>query len=93
MLIEAMSFGLPVVSRRLTDVTDSIVDEGKNGFLFDNAAEYVGAVSSLVADEARRKNIGSSARETVIERFDMRRVAGNYADIISGLAGAASGPE
>jgi glycosyltransferase involved in cell wall biosynthesis len=92
-LIEAMSFGLPVVSRRLTDVTDSIVDEGKNGFLFDNAAEYVGAVGSLVADEARRKNIGSSARETVIERFDMRRVAGNYADIYLRLAGAASGPE
>jgi len=90
-LIEAMSFGLPVVSRRLPDVTDSIVEEGGNGFLFDTAVEYVDRVKSLVLDEALRSAVGSRARQTVVDRFDMRGVAERYAEIYRSFAAEASG--
>ncbi|HEY3638885.1 MAG TPA: glycosyltransferase family 4 protein [Rhizomicrobium sp.] len=91
-LIEAMSFGLPVVSRRLPDVTDRIVDEGKTGYLFDTATEYVESVNALVSDGALRTAVGSRARRTVVDQFDMCAVAGKYAEIYQRFAGQAPGP-
>jgi glycosyltransferase involved in cell wall biosynthesis len=88
-LIEAMSFGLPVVSRRLPGVTDCIVEDGRNGFLFDTAGEYVDSVNSLVADGTRRTTIGQKARQTAIDRFDMCTIAERYAEIYQRFAAGA----
>ncbi len=86
-LIEAMAWGLPVVSRRLQGVTDAFIDHGRTGFLFDTEAEYQAIVSALVNDAAARHRIGVTARATVRETFDLSVIAGRYARLYRELTG------
>jgi glycosyltransferase involved in cell wall biosynthesis len=85
-LIEAMAFGLPVVSRRLPGVTDHIVEHGRDGFLFDTDAEYVESVRALISDPSLRGAMGAAARETAVTRFDLGAIAAQYAGIYRKLA-------
>lgn len=86
-LIEAMSWGLPVVSRRLEQVTDQIIDDGRTGFLFDTTAEYHAAATRLIADPSRRLVMGRAACQTVRQRFDLPGIAHQYARLYRLLTG------
>ena len=86
-LIEAMAWGLPVVSRRLEQVTDQIIDDGHTGSLFDTAAEYRTATACLIADPSRRHVMGQAARRTVRQRFDLPGIADQYAQLYRRLTG------
>jgi len=86
-LIEAMAYGLPVVSRRLPGVTDAFIDHDRTGFLFDTAAEYRDIVTSLVNDPAYRTRIGTTARKVVRETFDLTVIAKRYAALYRELIG------
>jgi glycosyltransferase involved in cell wall biosynthesis len=61
-VVEALYFGLPVVSTRVTGVDEQIV-EGESGLFYDfgDRSTWASHVSSLVESEARRLKMGRAA--------------------------------
>ena len=78
-LIEAMAHGLPVICRRLANVTDSFIEHGRTGLLFQTASGYQGAVRLLARDRERRAALGATARAAIVGTYDLDTVAGQYA--------------
>ncbi len=77
-LLEAMSFGLPVVSRWLDGVTDYFICSGENGYLFRDDDEYCRAVVDLARDARLRAALGNSGLAGSRREFDLRRIAQEY---------------
>ena len=65
-VMEAMRYGLPVVSTDCQYGPADMIENGKNGFLVtqNDDEAFVNAVSELMADEALRKRMGERARKT-----------------------------
>ena len=86
-LLEAMACGLPVITSRLEGVTDWIVEDGKNGSLFESVIrdDLGKALISVLKDEMLAHSLGLKARETVLERFSMGKVAEEYLELYRGL--------
>ncbi|MDR3764075.1 MAG: glycosyltransferase family 4 protein [Acidobacteriota bacterium] len=79
-LLEAMSFGVPVVATRTGGIPEFVRD-GVDGLLVEgDAADYASAMLALVKDDDRRRTMGGSARRRVEEEFDVRRMAARYAE-------------
>lgn len=78
-LLEAMAHGVPAIARRLPGTTDTVVDHGRTGILFDTAAEYATAVRRLAADPAEREAMGAAAHAKVCSTYDMDAIAVRYA--------------
>jgi glycosyltransferase involved in cell wall biosynthesis len=81
-LLEAMSCGLPVIASRLPGSTDVIIEHGVNGFLVppDDETTMADALSAVLRDPARAREMGSCARETVVSRYDIRQTAERWLD-------------
>lgn len=69
-LLEAMSCGLPVVATAVSGNLD-VIENGKNGLLVPpkSPQEMANAVSILLEDSSRRRNLGIAARRTIEEKF------------------------
>jgi glycosyltransferase involved in cell wall biosynthesis len=80
--LEAMSVGKPVIGCREQGIAE-IIRHGSNGFLVgpDNEKELTLALAMLLRDEARRRNLGASARDTILERFTLEQQAENLGRI------------
>jgi glycosyltransferase involved in cell wall biosynthesis len=65
--LEAMSTGKPVIGCRGQGIAE-IIQHGSNGFLVgpDNEKELALAISMVLHDETRRKNLGITARDTIV---------------------------
>jgi len=70
--LEAMSVGKPVIGCREQGIAE-VIRQGSNGFLVgpDNEKELTVALAMLLRDEARRRNLGAAARDTILERFTL----------------------
>lgn len=77
-LLEAMSFRLPVVSRWLEGVTDFFILPGENGYLFRDGVEYCEAVLRLIRDKGLRGRIGANALARSRFEFGLERVSEEY---------------
>ncbi len=79
-LLEAMSSGMPVIVSRLEGVTDRIVTEGFNGLLVQpgDGDDLGRAIHRLLDDDDLKKSFSEKARETIIEKFSMKRVSNEY---------------
>jgi len=90
-VIEAMACGLPVVATAVGGVTDLVAD-GETGHLvaLDDADGFTEAVAGLVADPARRRELGDAGRRRVEERFSVAGFAAEFARLYLRLA--ATGP-
>lgn len=94
-VIEAMASGVPVVA---TDVggTGEIVTDGDDGILVPagDPDALAGAISELVVDVERRKEMGRRASESVRRRFDIARrvheMEAVYDELLTPSAGAPS---
>ena len=71
--MEAMACGIPVVSTDVGGVSE-LVSHGHNGLLCSagDAAGLERAIAALVEDPDLRARLGTAARDTVRERFDVR---------------------
>lgn len=74
--LEAMSAGKPVIGCREQGIAE-IVQHGSNGFLVgpDNERELTLALAMLLRDQARRRNLGVAARDTILERLTLAQQA------------------
>ena len=80
--LEAMSAGRPVIGCRGQGIAE-IIQHGTNGFLVgpDNERELSLALSMLLRDEERRRNLGTVARRTILEGFTLADQAERLARI------------
>jgi glycosyltransferase involved in cell wall biosynthesis len=67
-VVEAMACELPVVVGRAGGYSE-LIEQGKNGFLFDTHIEAARYLDTLRADAGLARSIGRAARSTVVERF------------------------
>ena len=73
-LIQYMACGLPVVASPV-GVNKSIVQDGLNGYLADNAEDWLGALEGLLLNSQLRKSMGVDGRQQV-ERLYCLQVTG-----------------
>jgi teichuronic acid biosynthesis glycosyltransferase TuaC len=80
--LEAMSMGKPVIGCRGQGIAE-IIQHGSNGFLVgpDNERELALALAMLLRDEPRRRSLGTSARDTILERLTLEQQAESLARI------------
>jgi glycosyltransferase involved in cell wall biosynthesis len=86
-IIEAMAAGcVPVVSR-IRGVTDTVVTDGKDGFLFPvgDVAAAAALVRRLAGDRALLARLSAAARRSAAARFDLARQAVAYAAVIASV--------
>lgn len=68
-LLEAMSFGVPVVATRRGGIVD-IVDDGRTGILVeDDPAAIARGIAGVLDDPGRALSLGEAGRSCVRERF------------------------
>lgn len=76
-LLEAMASGLPCIASKLTGVTDTMIEDGVNGLLIPpgDRGALERALQRLVQEPKCAQDMGRRARQTVEERYTMRRTA------------------
>jgi L-malate glycosyltransferase len=76
-LLEAMSMECVPVCTAVGGIPE-VIRSGENGFLTEpeQPEQLARAAGDLIGDRARMKVIASAARETVAERFSMKRMTG-----------------
>lgn len=87
-LLEAMACGLPVVATDLAGNREVLGNDGKAGLLVPpgDALGLAHAIETLVNAPSLRREAGAFARARVQERFDIRRVAGEYLSLYAELS-------
>jgi glycosyltransferase involved in cell wall biosynthesis len=71
-LLEAMSFGLPVIATRVGGIPEIVTHE-VNGLLLapGDSDALAAAIARLMEDPALRERLGKAARETIATRFSL----------------------
>jgi glycosyltransferase involved in cell wall biosynthesis len=74
-ILEAMSFGLPIVATRVGGVPEAVLD-GENGFLVEakNAKALADKIGVLLEAEETRKEFGRKSRERVTQEFSLQKM-------------------
>ena len=82
-LLEAMAFGVPVLSAR-TGAAEDIIEPGTNGMLLEDTkpATIAEAVLKLMNDAELRRRLSRAGRQTFEEHFDLDRNAARLASIL-----------
>ena len=82
-VIEAASCKLTVIAANLEGLKDAIRD-GESGFLVEseNAESYIEKITTLLADDAYRKEFGEKARTYVIENYSWGKISQKYLEEI-----------
>ncbi len=92
-LLEAMACGTPAIAAR-TGAMPEFIDEGVNGFVFDDVDALRGLLRRLADDPSLVERMGLAARRTVDERFDLTVAGGMmlaiYRDLIDAAREAAA---
>jgi glycosyltransferase involved in cell wall biosynthesis len=86
-IIEAMFAGLPVVATDVGGVREAVVP-GVTGSLVEpeNPEALAGAISVLLADPQRRRQLGQAGRERALRRFGADQMASQFAMLYERIA-------
>jgi glycosyltransferase involved in cell wall biosynthesis len=78
-VLEAMSYGLPVIAPSVGGLTE-IIDKGVEGFLIEgrNPDDYAQRCLALCEEEALRKRIGAAARLKIMNHFSLEHMVQQY---------------
>jgi glycosyltransferase involved in cell wall biosynthesis len=87
-LIEAMATGLPSVALKIRDVTTDIITSDRDGIIVEteDPNAFAKTILQLLDDPARAREIGTAARKTVLERFELSAVARRYLEVYEKVA-------
>ena len=80
-LIQYMACGLSVVASPV-GVNTTIVQEGRNGYLANDAASWIERLEALLANPALREDMGRAGRRLVEERYCIQVVAPQLAECL-----------
>jgi glycosyltransferase involved in cell wall biosynthesis len=85
-ILEAMACGLPVIATRVAGNTD-LIEDGVNGVLVEpnNAAELAAALSHLIKNPERAREIGCRAQALIKERYNLDLIAEKYIALYKSL--------
>lgn len=84
-LIEAMSYGLPVIGSRVRGIAD-LIEDGTNGLLAEPNAKSVAAAIEKLRVGSLRQKLGAAAHEFARARFDLDAYADSLHDILQDAA-------
>lgn len=82
--IQYMASGLPVVCSAVGANREVVRDE-VDGYLVSNDAQWLTALSSLIASPDIRRSMGEAARQRALERFSLAAAAPRMAALLQGL--------
>lgn len=87
-LLEAMGSAIPVITTPVEGIVE-VVQDGQNGLLVpsDDVAALRDAIRSLLSSPARRADLGTAARETVVTRYSSDRMAEGFEAVYGEVAG------
>jgi glycosyltransferase involved in cell wall biosynthesis len=87
-LVEAMAAGCVPVASSLRGVTDTIIDDGRDGLLFPvgDAAAAARLAGSLDKSRARLHELSAGARRKVAGGFTVERMAADYATVLRAIS-------
>lgn len=85
-VIEAALCGRPVIVSNLQGLKDAII-ENKNGVLVEpeNAAVWVGALTTLLSNERTRTDLGTRAAEYTREHYHWQAISKKYVEALTSL--------
>jgi len=86
--LQYMALGIATVAQRTT-VNESIIEDGRNGFLAADGGEWLSILTKLVRDPALRESVAGPARRTVDEKYSVRVNAARYLAVLERAAGSA----
>jgi len=74
--LEALAAGMPIVATRVGGIPD-VISEAETGYLIDvdDATSLTERLETLIADPAKRREMGAKARARAEERFDAAETA------------------
>lgn len=86
-LLEAMTYGRPVIASAAGGIVD-IVRDGRNGWLVPpgDAAALAGAIAECMADPERAARLGAQGREDVAADFGWDVITGRLAELYRSVA-------
>ena len=86
-LLEAKSYGLPIISYNCPTGPKEIVRQGVDGFLPENTDAFAEAAQALMEDDGLRRQMGTKALEDVSARFMADTICKRWRDLIMELHG------
>lgn len=79
--LEYSACGIPTVASNIGHFAETIRN-GENGYLCENADEWIQALSRLIEFSNYRRAMGDNARESVKSDWNINKMAENYLDIL-----------
>ena len=85
-VLEAMSYRVPVVASRIGGLQE-VVKDGETGLLFEpgNQDELLKKMEELYSDEAKRKRLARAAYARLQDDFSVARMGDEYYDFVRNL--------
>ena len=81
-VIEAMYYGVPVISTRVGGLHDLIEDK-KSGYLINSGdpSDFIAPIETLLFSDAERTKITEAAKEFIIGRYNIGRLVSDITDL------------
>ena len=88
-LLEAMSYGMPCVSAKVSGSND-LIENSQNGILVDigNDNQLAESILNLLSHKEYAYQLGKNARKTIINNYQINLIAGEYMKMINHLIGS-----
>jgi glycosyltransferase involved in cell wall biosynthesis len=82
MIMEALACGTPCVAFKVGGISDLITHQ-QNGYLTEpfEVENFAYGMKWVLEDDERWKKLSGNARETVIQNFDINKIASRYSDL------------
>jgi glycosyltransferase involved in cell wall biosynthesis len=82
--LQYMALEIPTIMSPV-GVNKEIIQDGQNGFLASDEAEWIEKISRLIEDATLRKEMGQKARESVVTKYSLDAWKNTYLEVFDKL--------